>query len=152
MTKKDAVMVDVDGTLVDVSSIRYLVEGDRRDFDAFHRASVDCPPIMAVVKRVQNLREAGIAVVVVSGREERFRRLTDFWIAMWHIPCDLLVMRSSGDWRSDVIIKKEIFDRISESFTVVEVIDDRKELLEMWQSLEIPSVVDAQELARLESN
>ena len=41
-----AVIVDIDGTLVDVSSVRHHVAGPgKRNFDAFHRESADCPPI-----------------------------------------------------------------------------------------------------------
>lgn len=44
----EAVVVDCDGTLVDVSGIRHLLTGPGR-FDAFHRASIDCPPHQWVV-------------------------------------------------------------------------------------------------------
>ncbi|WP_092501608.1 hypothetical protein [Agrococcus jejuensis] len=40
-----AVLFDVDGTLCDVRSIRHHVDGTgRRNFDAFHAESIDCPP------------------------------------------------------------------------------------------------------------
>ena len=147
MTKVRAVLVDVDGTLVDVSTIRHHVEGPKRDFDAFHRASIDCPPISPVVNRVNSLHESGLSVIVISGREDRFRRLTDFWLAMWNIPCERLLMRRTGDWRADVILKREFFEDLSQSFEIVEVIDDRDDLLAMWKTLDIPSVVDVHKLA-----
>jgi hypothetical protein len=146
MNKRNAVIVDVDGTLVDVSSVRHHVEGAKRDFDAFHRASLDCPPFTEVIERIQELHAEGIEVIVVSGREDRFRRLTDFWLAMWHVPCDQLVMRSSGDRRADRAVKAEMFQQISQTSQVIEAIDDRKELLDMWRELGVPSVVDVQNL------
>lgn len=53
MHKPSAVLVDVDGTLVDVTGIRHLVEGENRDFNAFHKASIDCQPNFPVLHRVQ---------------------------------------------------------------------------------------------------
>jgi hypothetical protein len=144
-------LCDIDGTLVDVTSIRHHVEGDKRDFDAFHRASIDCPPNLPVVKRLKMLQRKGLFIIAISGREDRFRRLTDFWLAMWDVPCDELRMRKSGDWRSDLIFKKELFGQISARFSVIEVIDDNSELLKMWADLNVPSVVDVQNLVNPES-
>jgi hypothetical protein len=31
----------------------------------------------------------------VSGRDERFRRLTDFWLALWEVPWHQFLMRRS---------------------------------------------------------
>jgi len=146
MHKPDAVLVDVDGTLVDVTGIRHLVEGENRDFNAFHKASIDCQPNFPVLQRVQELHDLGHSVVVISGRDERFRRLTDFWLAMWAVPCDQLLMRRSGDSRSDVLVKEEIFNEVSENFRIVEAIDDREDLLNMWKSLKVERVVDVQDL------
>lgn len=41
MNLPEAVLFDCDGTLVDVSGIRHLLNGPGR-FDAFHRASAAC--------------------------------------------------------------------------------------------------------------
>jgi FMN phosphatase YigB (HAD superfamily) len=146
MHKPNAVLVDVDGTLVDVTGIRHLVEGGSRDFNAFHKASIDCQPNFPVLQRVQELHDLGLSVVIVSGRDERFRRLTDFWLALWAVPCDRLLMRCSGDSRSDVLVKKEFFNELSQHFQIVEAIDDREDLLEMWKSLKVERVVDVQNL------
>lgn len=44
---RKAVLVDVDGTLCDVSGIRHYVQSvpKTRNFDKFHRASALCPAI-----------------------------------------------------------------------------------------------------------
>jgi len=146
MTKLPAVLVDIDGTLVDVTSIRHHVEGSKRDFDSFHRASLDCPPHVPVIQRLESLKSAGTVVIAISGREERFRRLTDFWLAMWDVPCDDLHMRPTGDRRADVVFKRELFERLSLVFDVREVIDDSGPLLEMWAQMNVPSVVDVHKL------
>ena len=49
----DAVIADLDGTLCDVSGILHHLEGEERNFAAFHAASADCPPAEAVVDAVR---------------------------------------------------------------------------------------------------
>lgn len=146
MKKPSAVVVDMDGTLVDVAPIRHLVSGKSRNFDAFHRASLNCLPILPVVSRLAKASSENCAVVVISGREARFRRLTEFWLAMWGIPSDLLIMRSNDDNRPGIEIKREMFSNITRKFDIIEIIDDQDELLELWRNLEILSVIDVKDL------
>ena len=70
--KPNALLVDVDGTLADVQSIRHYVEGELRDFDAFHRASIDVDPIMEVLDLVKSYKSKGFRIIAVSGRSERY--------------------------------------------------------------------------------
>lgn len=55
-SKVAALLVDLDGTLVDVSGIRHFVEGGKRDFDSFHLESVNCPPNWNVLEAVKKYR------------------------------------------------------------------------------------------------
>jgi hypothetical protein len=48
-------------------------------------------------------------------------------------------MRTTGDGRSDEIVKKEFFDEhIMGKFNVFVVIDDRNRVCRMWRSLGLP--------------
>jgi hypothetical protein len=147
-----AIIVDVDGTLIDVEGIRHLVTGKSRNFDAFHYASIDCPPLQHVLDRVKAHDAAGKTIIVVSGRRESFRRLTEFWLAMWECPSDLLLMRDSGDNRPDVEVKREIFSNLPQRFRVEEAIDDRDDLIQLWTDLGIPTVLDAREALQFPSD
>lgn len=51
LSARKAVLVDVDGTLCDVSGIRHYVQSfpKNRNFDKFHRASALCPAIPSAV-------------------------------------------------------------------------------------------------------
>lgn len=146
MKRRKAILVDLDGTLVNVSSIRHFVEEGQKDFDAFHRASMDCPPNFQVIDRMKHFSAKGFATVIVSGREAKFRRLTEFWIAMWEVPCDDLIMRTTGNCKSDVDVKRNMFHVLKNKFEIVEAIDDRQNLLDMWQELKILSVINVESL------
>ncbi|MFV8051350.1 MULTISPECIES: hypothetical protein [Mycobacteriaceae] len=56
----DAVIVDVDGTLCDVSSVRHFVAARPKDFDAFHSAAETCPPHTHVLDEVRELLLSGV--------------------------------------------------------------------------------------------
>ncbi len=65
--RQPAVIVDVDGTLCDVSGIRHYVAADprNRNFDLFHRASALCPAIPGTLAWVEREHALGRAVLVV---------------------------------------------------------------------------------------
>lgn len=139
-------IIDIDGTLADVDSIRHLVEGDNRNFDEFHRQSVNVPPNAAVLELIHRLRDEGVETVLVTGRSEKYRRLTEFWIAMHDIPVQALLMRKSFDGRPDSVVKNEIFVHIEQRFQPVLAVDDRPDLLALWLELGVPLVYDVREI------
>lgn len=143
---RKAVLVDLDATLVDVKNIRHLVESRPRRFEDFHNSSIDCPPNFSVLDRIVWRKKNKFTIIVISGRNSKFRRLSEFWLAMWRVPCDELIMRGTKNGESDELLKIRMFNFISRSFQVVEVIDDQQHLIDMWKSKGIKSVIDAKDL------
>jgi FMN phosphatase YigB (HAD superfamily) len=136
---RDAVIVDVDGTLCDVRGIRHLI--GEKGFDAFHRASASCPPHPGVVEVVRAADAAGLAVLVVTGRVERWRRLTSMWLALHEVPSDVLEMRRDLDYRMDYVIKREILARLRSRYRIVHAWDDNPAILRLWAEEGIPATV-----------
>lgn len=139
--RRPAAIFDVDGTLADVSAIRHFVDGPERNFDAFHRASVDVPPHGWVVDLARDLSEQGLAILVVTARSARFRPVTAFWLAMHDVPSDALYMRADNDYRADYLVKRDIYARLAASFTVVRAVDDNPQVVRLWQELGIATTV-----------
>jgi hypothetical protein len=143
---KLVLIVDVDGTLVDVSSITYLVDPERnngrRDFDKFHEMSAHCPPIRATIDDLQQARsDDNVAIIALTGRQRKFDYLTRWWLNTHDVPYDLLMMRPNGDFRADTIIKKEKLDEIrAAGFYVIGAIDDNPTILQLWRGECIPMV------------
>lgn len=136
------VVFDIDGTLCDVSSIRHLVaEGLKtRDFDAFHRGSVDCPPILEVAIAAQLWSDAGMPIFQVTARQEKYRALTSFWLADYKIPSDKLVMRPNGDNRADADVKREIITRLLKDYVIEIAYDDNPSIWDVWDEFDIPCI------------
>lgn len=140
MKKPTAVIVDLDGTLVDVADVRHFVENSPRDFDSFHNESINSPVIRCVLDELKLQASLGSQIIVLSGRSEKYRALSQFWLAMNEVPYDRLVLRDGLDFRSDIEIKSEMFDAIALSYEIVEAIDDRAELIALWKSKGVPIV------------
>ena len=121
------VLVDVDGTLAHMN-------GKRGPFE-WHNVHVDdCDD--AVAHMVQMYASSGVRIVIMSGRDAICRAKTEQWLRDHSIPFDELHMRSADDMRSDVIVKRELFDNhIRGKYHVWAVIDDRPKVCRMWREL-----------------
>ncbi|WP_375000040.1 hypothetical protein [Aeromicrobium sp. CTD01-1L150] len=130
-----AVIVDLDGTLVDVRDILHHVEGEERDFHAFHAASADAPARADVVDAVRSAHAQGSAVLVVTSREFIWRDLTLDWLAAHDVPYDQLVMRVVGDYRPDHVVKAEMLDALlADGYQVERAWEDSDDIVELWRS------------------
>jgi phosphoglycolate phosphatase-like HAD superfamily hydrolase len=131
---REAVIFDLDGTLCDTSEIVHLIEGDDNDFAAFHAASAQCPAHDDVVDAARQQAALGRAVLVVTSREFVWRDVSLDWLVAHEVPYDALHMRIVGDYRKDVVVKKEILQQIvDDGYTVVEAWDDAPAVLDLWR-------------------
>ncbi|SDZ35232.1 phosphatase domain-containing protein [Herbiconiux ginsengi] len=140
---RPSVIVDMDGTLADVAGIRHYVLDDlhRRNFDKFHAAASWVPPIADVVRITRALHGAGLGIVVLTSRTERWRYRTRAWLVKWEIPVDALGMRAETDTRRDDAVKRDLLDRMRAlGYDPVLAIDDNPVVIALWRSLSIPTV------------
>lgn len=73
-------------------------------------------------------------LILVSGREDKYREHTMRWLKLADIRPGALYMRKTGDMRQDTIIKKEIYDEyIKNKYNVLFVLDDRDRVVKMWR-------------------
>lgn len=121
-------IVDIDGTLA--------VRGNRGPFE-WHRVGEDYPnlAVRQVVQALAMHPNVGI-LVAVTGREECSRRQTILWLDAQNVPFGELHMREDGDYRSDEVVKEQIYrDKIDGRLAVLGVLDDRTRVVAMWRRL-----------------
>ena len=127
-SKPCAWLVDVDGTLA-------LRRG--RDPYDWRSAHTDAPnePVVSLVRALE--RDPHLAaIIVISGRHEKARSITTRWLELQGIPFSELLMRADGDYRSDEIVKEDIYrNTVDPRFQVVGVLDDRDRVVQMWRRL-----------------
>ena len=119
-----AVICDLDGTLS-------LLNGR----DPYNAATCDNDllnePVAAALKMA---KQQGYQVILLSGREDKFREPTVRFLDKHQIDYDLLLMRTSNDFRKDNIIKRELFEsEIQGKYFVEFLLDDRNQVVDMWR-------------------
>lgn len=120
------VIFDLDGTLA--------LLGERSPYDA-SRAEAD-EPFAAVHFVHAAIRRAfpEVAVLLISGREERHRPQTERWLARHGIAPTALFLRKTGDRRKDVVVKREIWrDHVEGQYEVKVVFEDRYQVVRLWR-------------------
>ena len=118
------IIVDVDGTL-SLMNNRHVYNAEQSVND-----QVNHP-----VKQLCNLYYAeDYVVILMTGRQESERKVTEEFLkknSIWH---DTMIMRATGDYRKDSIIKKELYEKHIEGIYHVEfVLDDRNQVVDMWR-------------------
>jgi predicted kinase len=125
-----AIICDLDGTLA-------LMNG-RNPFDA---SKCDQDLINEPVANVlRNYKKLGYKILLVSGREDRYKEPTLRFLEKHTIEFDDLIMRKSQDSRKDSIIKTEIYnDFIKDKYFVEFALDDRNQVVDTWRNdLKLP--------------
>ncbi|QWY80269.1 DNA binding protein [Gordonia phage EdmundFerry] len=144
--RRPAVIVDMDGTLVDVTTaLPHLVDDKgRKSFDRFHEASRTCPPNAQAIAFCVRHWAAGHVVCVVTARKYQWQELSEAWLGE-HLPVPYVgpFMRGDLDNRADVDVKRDIHRILTRDheFEIVGAIDDNPPIIELWQGLGIPTEV-----------
>lgn len=133
---KEAIIVDIDGTLADVEHRVHHVRGDNKNWKAFNQSMENDQLNVWCKKLIDAMKAKHLEVLLVTGRDEDYRTHTEKWLKQHQITYDHLWMRSAKDYRSDDIIKKEIYQqKISDHYNILFVVDDRISVVKMWRSL-----------------
>ena len=135
MSLRKTVLFDIDGTLADIAHRRPYLQSDRPDWKRFNDGMGDDTPNTAIVSLYKTLRQSeAYELILVSGRSEQYRSITQHWLTWNEIQFSRLLMRKENDVHSDVIIKEEILHKLlSEGLQIEFVVDDRQQVVDMWR-------------------
>lgn len=132
-----AIIIDLDGTLCDVSHRVHFVKEQPPNWPAFFDACVDDTPNAAVVALYRAMTTSYHRVIYVSGRPETHRAQTEAWLEHHRLNAHVaLLMRPAGDYRPDQIVKRELFDQhIAGKHAILFCVDDRSVVVKMWRDM-----------------
>lgn len=128
MSDKTPVFIcDLDGTLAD-----FKTKGTRSPYE-YNKLAHD-EVIENVAWLVRFLREAGLAVLYVTGRPQEHKEQTAEWLFSHDLPFGYIFARANNDKRPDDVVKREIYQqKIDPYFEVKFVLDDRNKVVKMWR-------------------
>jgi hypothetical protein len=132
------VICDIDGTIANCEHRKHYVTERPKNHEAFYAGVKEDKPIWSIISLVHTLlayEGSKTELVFVTGRPERCRADTVEWLRQAHLyPSDYtLLMRKDKDYRQDYIVKQEILDTHIDKARVWLVLDDRKQVVDMWR-------------------
>lgn len=130
----DLVLFDLDGTLALVEHRFHFIEGRKKNWRGYFAACVDDPPNLPIIALFQALKATGKTIWIVTGRSDEVRSETETWLAEHGAVPDRLLMRRSGDFRPDDVLKRTwLVDGPIPKTRVAMVFDDRDKVVAMWR-------------------
>lgn len=136
LTKDDAVIFDLDGTLANIDHRRHLLNLEKKHWSLFFDSMIKDTPNEWCKKLINTYHSLGYVVLIVSGRPDNYLRVTAQWLEENKIKYDYLYLRKEGDYRKDCEVKKEIYEKyIKDHFNVEFVVDDRSQVVQVWRDM-----------------
>ena len=126
---------DLDGTLAQYSHRRGYLVSDNPDWKSFFEAA-HFDPLAESVAALFHMVRMSVPIIVCTGRPEKYRDLTERWLARKGLFVDQVYMRSLEDdgYKSDATVKRELLQKIREDgWEPMFVFEDRDDVTEMWR-------------------
>lgn len=136
MANNPYIIVDIDGTVADLTHRLHWIESSPKNWDAFLAGVSQDTPIIEVISIVNSYTASGaVDLIFLSGRSDNTRTETSEWLKKHILAPFQLYMRKAGDHRQDFIVKKELYDRVfgRYGFKPMFVLDDRPQVIRMWK-------------------
>lgn len=117
------VVFDIDGTVADCRHRRHHIDKEAPDWETFFAGSeIDDPLAEGVALAFEHAADGHL--VWLTGRPERYRRITVAWLQALGLPATVLHMRHDDDMRPAAVFKTERLAQIAASQEILLVVDD----------------------------
>ena len=138
-TLPDAIWVDVDGTLAE----RVHDKAPQPVRGPFDEARVKEDAVIEhIAELVRILHASGKKIVIMSGRTDSCKKLTEEWLQENNIPYDDIFMRRTEEdkGRKDNLVKHDLFwANVAPKYNVIYALDDRQQVVDFTRDvLKIP--------------
>lgn len=132
-----AIWIDIDGT---------LAINSRRGHHEYDKVLTDTPRTDIISMLKAWMKQDNLQPIFMSGRPDSCREDTYTWLQKYFSQEEYgylyLYMRTSGDFRSDRIIKQELFwEYLAPNWNIVAAVDDRPKILRLQIDLGIENVL-----------
>jgi len=115
---------DIDGVLADVRHRLEYVQTKPKQWDRFFGLAQLDPPLEEGVAGVFEALDAGHQVAYSTGRPERCRPDTEYWLRRHGLPKARVHMRAEEDRRPGRVTKLEVARRLRDQSGVAYLVDD----------------------------
>lgn len=127
------VIVDIDGTISDLSHRLHYLEEKPKNYDAFYDEVDKDLPISQVIDIVRDLSQYR-HIIITSGRTNKTCDKTVDWLKKYNVPYDALLMKQWYFIQTDIEAKTSIYNKCLKGKNIIMSIDDRPSIVELWKS------------------
>lgn len=136
MSKRELVVFDLDGTLINIDSIQHLAQ--EQDWEALADQSMDCPPVRNMVDfAIFCQRLKGVVMVICTSKPERLHLRTLNWLSAQGIIPDILLMRPHMNYMPSNELKPFLMSRLFGAEWAEQVlfaVEDRDKAVDAWRA------------------
>jgi hypothetical protein len=135
------VIIDIDNTLC-ISNERFTLAtkpNGKIDWDIAHKEELikNDKPNYPMIDLAKKYKKDGFQIIVLTGRPESVKNVTDEWLKKYGVDYDKLYMRNwENNFLKAPIYKKKIYETEIKN-DVFCAYDDEEEIIQMWNSLGI---------------
>ena len=130
------VIFDLDGTIADNGHRVHYLEQKPKDWDSYNDACMSDKLKPNIAELMRLLICQGLDVIILTGRIDTVRAESILWLRRNGIVYDHLIMRKDGDYRSDTVVKWEMYmEQIFPNYKKkpIFVVEDRNKVVAMWR-------------------
>lgn len=132
--KEKAIIVDFDGTLSDTKHREHFVQSKPKQWQAFFEAATDDPLNQWCFEIINSMVAQGYKIILLTGRPEWMRGLSENWLEKYQVPYDLFLMRKDDDHQGDPDMKWEAYqESIVDQYDILFTLEDRQRVVDMWR-------------------
>lgn len=130
---------DIDNTLANVNHRWYHLQDGKKEWKEFFAKQHKDEPYEAVVDVLHALLETGHRVIIVTGRDERFREETVEWLRkhlQWNFLNEDIYMRPGGNREDDNTLKVKIIKNWLQrhpSYKMGGIFEDRHRIIDAFR-------------------
>lgn len=139
--KRPAIIVDIDGTVADLTHRLHHLEtpGKKRDWDSFYATQELDTPMPKTIEFVKD-KSKDHSVLFITGRPDDYAGVTKDWLDS-HFPGLNYELYMRSDYTPPAEYKKSVYNNlIKDRYQVVLALDDDQENLDMFSSLGIRAI------------
>ena len=133
--KEECIIVDIDGTLAHIDP-----DNPRSPYDASRAMEDKLDDAVSVITAM--FYNHGYKVILLTGRHEEHREVTEEWLKANNVQYDELYTRmeydvdEKGKRLDDAVVKERLYnDHVKARFNVKFVLDDRNRVVNKWREL-----------------
>lgn len=133
-------VVDIDGVLADARHRQHYLNGRWQDWDSFFLAAGGDGLLLEQARLLETVGDDHF-IALLTARSDWIDGITLKWLGEHGVRWDLLIMRSSGDYRRSSMMKQHALEQLkSRNYEPVLAIEDDPRNVKMFESNGIPTI------------